>query len=234
MRERLLRRFDTIWLDCMNGDSRETGKLTPEGMPDPSVFSTERNREESAVGTAISTLVRKEGDYDREAAVAFRSFWGTTKRADLLASLDLKDCGDNYQQLKSKADTRYVLRPSLRRADYGEWIAIDSLFRRPPFPGLLEKRGSGLIDLDREALKRKITGYLDPTLSFEEARNANPALATNRSGYDAKRARPGMLANGVSQNDFKRSPYPAKAGCAISAGSRRTRLAPPGMVPVLS
>jgi DNA-binding response OmpR family regulator len=30
------------------------------------------------------------------------------------------------------------------------------------------------------------------------------------------------------------SPYRAKAGCTISAGSRRTRFAPPGMAPVLS
>ena len=30
------------------------------------------------------------------------------------------------------------------------------------------------------------------------------------------------------------SPYQASAGCATAAGSRRTRLAPPGRVPVLS
>ena len=30
------------------------------------------------------------------------------------------------------------------------------------------------------------------------------------------------------------SPYPASAGCATAAGSRRTRLAPPSRVPVLS
>ena len=31
MRERLLRHFDYLWFDSMNGDSRETGKLTPDG-----------------------------------------------------------------------------------------------------------------------------------------------------------------------------------------------------------
>ena len=41
MRQRLLGEFDKLWFDCMNGDSRETGKLTPEGDPDPSVFSTQ-------------------------------------------------------------------------------------------------------------------------------------------------------------------------------------------------
>ena len=57
-RRRFLDEFDTIWLDCMNGDSRETGKQTPEGNPDPSVFSTEWNREGIRVGTAIGTFVK--------------------------------------------------------------------------------------------------------------------------------------------------------------------------------
>ena len=58
MRERFLQEFDSLWFDCLNGDSRETGKLTPEGKPDPSVFSTEYNREGIRVGTAIGTLIR--------------------------------------------------------------------------------------------------------------------------------------------------------------------------------
>jgi hypothetical protein len=35
-------------------------------------------------------------------------------------------------------------------------------------------------------------------------------------------------------DDFERFPYRAKAGCATSTGSRRTRLAPPVMVPAVS
>jgi N-6 DNA Methylase len=59
MRERLLSEFDGIWIDNLNGDSRETGKLTPAGDPDPSVFSTPMNREGIRVGTCITTLVRR-------------------------------------------------------------------------------------------------------------------------------------------------------------------------------
>ena len=60
MRQRFLSEFDALWFDCLNGDSRETGKLTPDGKPDPSVFSTEYNREGIRVGTAICLMVRKE------------------------------------------------------------------------------------------------------------------------------------------------------------------------------
>src|SRR5438105_7131175 len=59
MRERYLEAFDKIWIDNLNGDKYRTGKLTPDGEPDPSVFSTETNREGIQVGTAISLLVRK-------------------------------------------------------------------------------------------------------------------------------------------------------------------------------
>jgi predicted helicase len=59
MRQRLLESFDAIWVDNLNGDSRETGKLTPEGLPDPSAFSTPFSKEGIRVGTAIATLVKR-------------------------------------------------------------------------------------------------------------------------------------------------------------------------------
>lgn len=86
MRERLLSAFDQIWIDNLNGDSRETGKLTPEGAPDPSAFSTEFSKEGIRVGTAVATLVRQGPSID-PAFVNFREFWGTQKRAELLGAL---------------------------------------------------------------------------------------------------------------------------------------------------
>ena len=40
MRERYLEAFDTIRIDSLNGDKYKTGKITPDGKPDPSIFST--------------------------------------------------------------------------------------------------------------------------------------------------------------------------------------------------
>jgi hypothetical protein len=193
MRERLLGGFDVAWLDCMNGDSRETGKLTPDGQPDPSVFSTERNREGIRVGTAISTFVRRVGDGERSAKVRFRSFWGAEKRSDLLASLDDEHLDERYETLMPQAAIRYVLRPVLRRANYGAWPALNTLLRTPPLPGLLEKRGGGLIDFDRTKLKARMRVYLDNALTFEEARATNPQLGTNRARYDAKATRTRLI-----------------------------------------
>lgn len=86
MRERYLEAFDRVWIDCLNGDKYKTGKLTPAGEPDPSVFSTEWNREGIQVGTGIALLVRKE-KHEAVEAVQFRHFWGKRKREELLESL---------------------------------------------------------------------------------------------------------------------------------------------------
>ena len=59
MREHYLNAFDAIRIDCLNGDKYKTSKTTPEGKPDPSIFSTPDDPVGIQVGTAIATLVRK-------------------------------------------------------------------------------------------------------------------------------------------------------------------------------
>ena len=59
MRERYLDAFDAVRIDCLNGDKYKTGKVSPDGLPDPSIFSTEGAPVGIQVGTAITTLVRK-------------------------------------------------------------------------------------------------------------------------------------------------------------------------------
>jgi predicted helicase len=86
MRERYLGAFDSIWIDSLNGDKYKTGKLTPEGKPDPSIFSTESNREGIQVGTAITLLARRARHESDGAALNYRSLWGDDKRQQLLRS----------------------------------------------------------------------------------------------------------------------------------------------------
>ena len=193
MRDRLTHGFDQIWIDCLNGDSRETGKLTPEGKPDPSVFSTDANREGIRVGTAISTLVRREGSHDRTASSWFRDFWGSRKREDLVAALDPAAGDNSYRELKPNAGNRYALRPSESSVSYESWPALGELTRIAPLPGLLEKRGGGLIDLGEASLRSRMEGYLSAGKSFEDAAVANHALSKDRARYVAKTARHRVL-----------------------------------------
>ena len=86
MRERYLKVFDQIWIDNLNGDKYRTGKTTPDGDADPSVFSTSYNRAGIQVGTAVSLLCRSDSPSDgdgqmQNADLRYREFWGEDKKA---------------------------------------------------------------------------------------------------------------------------------------------------------
>ena len=87
MRERYLDAFDAIRIDCLNGDKYKTGKVAPDGRPDPSIFSIPEDPVGIQVGTAITTLVRK-ADHTPAKAVGFRHLWGQAKREELLETAE--------------------------------------------------------------------------------------------------------------------------------------------------
>ena len=82
MREHFLEEFDAVRIDNLNGDKFRTGKTTPDGSPDPSIFSTPEDPVGIQVGTAITTLVRK-SDHTPAETVSFRNLWGQSSARSL-------------------------------------------------------------------------------------------------------------------------------------------------------
>lgn len=192
MRQRFLAGFDALWFDCLNGDSRETGKLTPEGKPDPSVFSTEYNREGIRVGTAVGLMVRKATRHENP-TVRFRHFWGITKRADLVESLQAQDFEAQYQTVSPDMTNRFTFRPSEVAGDYQEWPKLVDLCATPPNNGLMEKRGGALIDIERAALEHHMRLYYDPKVEWETLKVLGTGLTKNAARFDAQKARDKVL-----------------------------------------
>lgn len=194
MRQRLLREFDALWFDNMNGDSRETGKLTPEGKPDPSVFSTDFNREGIRVGTAIGVMVRRQ---KRAAAptVGYQEYWGVTKRADLLASLAAPDFDAQYEIAAPAKGNRFSLRVIDASGNYAEWPKLPDICGGTISNGLLEKRGGALIDIDRSALEKRMRMYFDRSIEWQELADLQTGLTEDAARFDAKRARKKVLAS---------------------------------------
>ncbi|MGA2034669.1 MAG: type ISP restriction/modification enzyme [Thermoguttaceae bacterium] len=186
MRQRFLSEFDKLWFDCMNGDSRETGKLTPDGKPDPSVFSTEYNREGIRVGTAICVMVRKK-KRDPKPTVLVRQFWGATKRQALLASLGKRRSG--MVKTAPTQQNRFSFRPENVAAQYAGWPKIVDLSGIAPSNGLMEKRGGALIDIDRDALESRMRDYFDADLSWDDYKTRQTALTEDAARCNAKEAR---------------------------------------------
>jgi hypothetical protein len=181
MRERYLEVFDRIWVDNLNGDKYKTGKVTPDGDPDPSVFSTEFNREGIQVGTAVSLLVRKR-DSGRVNEVQFRNFWGKNKRADLL------DGGAPYQKLHPVPELGLPFAPAQVEAAYLSWPLLPDLFPAS-FPGVKTSRDDVVVDIDRERLTRRMEQYFDPAISNEEMLRISPGVMADASRFEAAQTR---------------------------------------------
>ena len=184
MRKRFLDEFDAIWLDCLNGDSRETGKLTPEGKADPSVFSTEWNREGIRVGTAISLFVKRSRSRNKETTTRFRHFWGTTKRADLLASIDTQNFDSQYEISNPQKENRWSLRPENVTPEYRTWPRVVQLCSVKPMLGLNENRGGALQDMGKDRLSDRIRRYLDPTVDWDAFSSLKCGLEKRAAGFD--------------------------------------------------
>jgi type ISP restriction-modification system protein/N-6 DNA methylase len=188
MRKRFLGEFDKLWFDCLNGDSRETGKVTPEGKPDPSIFSTKRNPEGIRVGTSIGLFVRG-ADKGPSPRVAFRHFWGSNKKSALVDSMRAGDFDAMYEIARPTEDNRYSFRPSHSSKAYYDWPSLDCLAEKPPMLGLNENRGEALHDISRAEITRRMKAYYDPSVSMESLRELNPGLASNAASFDASATR---------------------------------------------
>lgn len=193
MREKYLESFDRIWIDCLNGDKYKTGKLTPEGAPDPSVFSTEWNREGIQVGTAIGLLVRKT-EHKESNQLGFRHLWGKEKRAQLLAT-EWQDGKCVYDLLTPPASLGLPFFPTQAVTAYEVWSSLLELF--PTFfPGVQTKRDDVVIDIDREQLVQRMKQYFDQSISHEELSRLCESAMQDTAQYEAKPTRDYLLKRG--------------------------------------
>lgn len=185
MRQKFLQTFDQLWFDCLNGDSRKTGKLTPEGKPDPSVFSIQYNREGIKTGTAIALMIQT-GLQSPKPITRFRHFWGVNKREDLLKSLQAKDFAQQYAITNPIRETRFSFYPSKIEPHYLEWAKVPDFCAVAPSNGLMEKRGGALIDIDRDALEQRMQAYFNPNLGWEDYKALNYGLIKPQASFNPK------------------------------------------------
>ena len=196
MRESLLGSFNKIWIDALNGDSRETGKTTPEGAPDPSIFSTPMNREGIRVGTAIGMYLSAPSG--KESGVLFRNFWGAKKREELLESLDTEESAEfdsRYETVNPKPWNKLSFRPMSASNDFLQWPSIDELYESMS-NGMVEARGGALFDIDRAALEARMRDYFDQSIDWETYKRMGGGLAKDASDMDAQKTREKVFREG--------------------------------------
>ena len=193
MRERLLQEFDAVRIDNLNGDKYRTGKTTPDGDPDPSIFSTPEDPVGIQVGTAITTLVRK-ADHAPAETIGFRHLWGQRKREDLIATAQVEPDA-LYESFEPSLPLGLPFARLAVSKDWPDWPSLPDLFPAS-FPGVKTSRDSFLVDVDLDRLKTRIADYFDTDLSHEEIARRHPTVMTSRARFDASAVRDALLKRG--------------------------------------
>ena len=173
MRERYLEAFDAIRIDCLNGDSRKTGKVAPDGSPDPSIFSTEGDPVGIQVGTAIATLVRKP-DHEPAEAIAFRHLWGQAKPAELIATADAEPDA-LYSEFVPSLPLGLPFAETAVSPEWFNWPSLPDLFP-VSFPGVKTSRDGFVVDTDLDRLRVRVGEYFNLALSHEEIARRYPTV----------------------------------------------------------
>ena len=198
MRERYLEAFDAIRIDCLNGDKYKTGKTTPEGAPDPSIFSTPEDPVGIQVGTAIATLVRK-ADHAPAQSVEFRNLWGQSKHEELAATAEF-----GPEELYGRVTPLLSLGLpflDLQVSDgWQNWPSLPDLFPTY-FPGVTTSRDAFLVDIDLERLKQRVADYFDTGLSDADISRLYPAVMDSTARYNAESVRDRLLKRGGPSED---------------------------------
>ena len=205
MRERFLEAFDSVRIDNLNGDKYKTGKTTPDGRPDPSIFSTSEDPVGIQVGTAITTLVRK-ADHTPARAVGFRSLWGQAKPEELTATAEAEP-----DVLYDSFEPNLALGLPFARMAVGDgwqdWPALPDLFPTS-FPGVKTSRDSFLVDIDLDRLKARVTDYFNADLSHEEIARRYPPVMNATARFPAHTVRDALLKRGgPTETGFVRYAY---------------------------
>jgi len=203
MRQRYLDAFDIIRIDNLNGDSRRTGKLTPEGDPDPSVFSTKDDPVGIQVGTAIATLLRKEKHKPLE-KIDWRELWGVGKLTKLGDTAESKPHGQ-YQSVRPMTGLGLPFGPVAVSEHWFEWPSVVELFPAQ-FPGVKTNRDPFLVGTDLEPLSFRIQQYFDSSVSHVEIARRWPSALKKTSSIpqDPQSAREVRQKRGMSDSGLVR------------------------------
>ena len=205
MRERYLEAFDAIRIDNLHGDKYRTGKVAPDGSPDPSIFSTPDDPVGIQVGTAITTLVRR-ADHAPAANVEFRNLWGQAKREELTDTAEAEPDA-LYENVEPVLPLGLPFAQTAISDDWFDWPALPDLFPAS-FPGVKTSRDAFLIDTDLDRLRERVADYFDSELSHEEIARRHPGVMKSTTRFDARAVRGALLRRGgPDETGFVRHAY---------------------------
>ncbi len=186
MRKKYIDTFQSIYIDNLNGDKYRTGKTTPEGLPDPSAFSTPQNREGIQLGTAITTLVRNNSTAENS-SILIRDIWGTGKLAQL-ARESRHEAEPIYGPFAPVSALGCLFAERTFTSNFIAWPRLPDLLPLS-FPGIKTSRDPLVVDIDRERLEARMNNYFNAAISHEQFAQEVPDAMEDNQKYKAKETR---------------------------------------------
>ena len=192
LREHLLKSFDKFWIENMHGN-RKISEYAPDGRTSETVFAQHGFSPGIKQGVMISTWIKRGPcAANAQAQVQYRDDLNQAKahdrRAALLMSLDDPQRNSHYIAANPSPLNRHSFRPDVVSAAYTSWPTLTELGEIKS-DGLFEKRGGALIDISRQALKRRMEQYFNPKVDFDELRGEHLGFVTDVARFDARTAR---------------------------------------------
>ena len=185
MRQSLLASFDRIWVENLHGDRTitEYGAGRPQQARPSSPLTASRR----ASGRAWRRRCWSEPGRKRSRSTAT----GTTSMRPTRRSAG-PTWLRRWTRTASTRATRCWRRPrptascsgpvSVQSAGYATWPALDTLAKAPPLPGLLEKRGGGLVSMDKATLVSKMRAYPGPGAQLRAGARRESGVGGGPSG----------------------------------------------------
>ncbi len=159
MRQSLLKTFDEIYILNLHGNTLKK-ETPPDGGKDENVFDIKQG---VAIGLFIKTGQKSESEY---AKVFYADLWGTRDfKYEWLSEHDV----ENTEFVEVTPYTPYyffVPKEIDHIKHYLDWSKINEIFPVNSV-GIVTARDKFVIDFDREALKRRISRFLNPNISDE-------------------------------------------------------------------
>jgi len=218
MRERLMDAFHEISIDNLNGDKRRTGKTTPDGKPDPSIFTSSINSAGIQVGTAVALMVRRETPPTGPAVLNYRNFWGKNKLAELQQHADYLNNSEsnnlsllNFEPIPTKVVVPLpalglAFLPRTVEASYLDTPTLPELFPAS-FPGIKTSRDESLVSVDKQTLEKRMREYFDPSQSNSNLSKHSPSLFKVGNRFDPISTRSTLLQHGYDSGKVVRYLY---------------------------
>jgi hypothetical protein len=160
--------------------------------------------------TAVALMVRN-SNAASTGTVLYRDWWGTSKRSDLLASLD-EVARDTQSSLATPSQiNRLRFQSSQISTHYSSWPAVADFSSNAPQNGPIERRGNTLVVMkSATATLDRLKDYLNPLVSNADVAALEPIWMQNAGEFKAEKSRKQILSRKAQYNAASTVSYPFK------------------------